>query len=416
MVDIRPFKGLRYNLEKAVLKNVIAPPYDVIGEKAREKLELKSPYNIVRLTLPQGERKYEKARELLNKWKSEDVLVYDKKPCLYLYEQQYVYNNKNYTRTGFVGAVKLEKLGEKNILPHEKTISKHVEDRFNLIKEVKCNLSQVFALYMDSEDKLSGIFSYIKKNLPSVSAVDDDGVKNSLWIVSDEKYIEIICQFMKDKKIYIADGHHRYTTALSYRDYRRSIDDVNPSEEKDYDYIMMMLVNFYDNGLKIFPTHRLVELDEGFDKANFFKCIEQYFHIIENVNNISEFLKDESDLRFVMVFDKKNYGLILKEDSFEFLHSVYRKVNTYVLYELIFKACFNFTDEDIMKGNKISYIHSKDELCIKIKESNNIMAFILPPVSLEIIREIADNGLTMPQKTTFFYPKLASGLVMYEFS
>ena len=414
MALIKPFRGIRYNLEKAVLKQVISPPYDIISDKMRDTLEIKSPYNIVKLILPQGEDKYKHAKKVLDNWIKDGILLEDSKPCFYLYEQEYVFGNQKYNRTGFIGLVKLEELGKGSILPHEKTLSTPIEDRFNLLQEVKSNLSQVFSMYMDQEKKLERLFNYIKKSIPSASALDDEGVKNSIWLITDEKDIQYLVDFMKNKKLYIADGHHRYSTALAYRNIRRSEDGVSENELRDYDYIMMMMVNFYDDGLKVFPTHRIINIGDGFNEKEFFKCINKNFDIVEDIKDIQSFLSDSTVIRFILYIGEKCSGLVLKDESLEKLHPVYRKVNTYVLHELILKNCLNYNENELSKGHKITYVHTVEEVHNATNKFKT-MAFILPPVDLNIIREIAENNLYMPQKSTYFYPKLASGLVIYKF-
>jgi uncharacterized protein (DUF1015 family) len=414
MALIKPFRGIRYNLEKAVLKQVISPPYDIISDKMRDTLEIKSPYNIVKLILPQGEDKYKHAKKVLDNWIKDGILLEDSKPCFYLYEQEYVFGNQKYNRTGFIGLVKLEELGKGSILPHEKTLSTPIEDRFNLLQEVKSNLSQVFSMYMDQEKKLERLFNYIKKSIPSASALDDEGVKNSIWLITDEKDIQYLVDFMKNKKLYIADGHHRYSTALTYRNIRRSEDGVSENELRDYDYIMMMMVNFYDDGLKVFPTHRIINIGDGFNEKEFFKCINKNFDIVEDIKDIQSFLSDSTVIRFILYIGEKCSGLVLKDESLEKLHPVYRKVNTYVLHELILKNCLNYNENELSKGHKITYVHTVEEVHNATNKFKT-MAFILPPVDLNIIREIAENNLYMPQKSTYFYPKLASGLVIYKF-
>jgi uncharacterized protein (DUF1015 family) len=414
MALIKPFRGIRYNLEKAVLKQVISPPYDIISDKMRDTLEIKSPYNIVKLILPQGEDKYKHAKKVLDNWIKDGILLEDSKPCFYLYEQEYVFGNQKYNRTGFIGLVKLEELGKGSILPHEKTLSTPIEDRFNLLQEVKSNLSQVFSMYMDQEKKLERLFNYIKKSIPSASALDDEGVKNSIWLITDEKDIQYLVDFMKNKKLYIADGHHRYSTALAYRNIRRSEEGVSENELRDYDYIMMMMVNFYDDGLKVFPTHRIINIGDGFNEKEFFKCINKNFDIVEDIKDIQSFLSDSTVIRFILYIGEKCSGLVLKDESLEKLHPVYRKVNTYVLHELILKNCLNYNENELSKGHKITYVHTVEEVHNATNKFKT-MAFILPPVDLNIIREIAENNLYMPQKSTYFYPKLASGLVIYKF-
>lgn len=415
MVCVKPFRGVRYNLEKSLLKNVIAPPYDVISEEMRENLLSKSSFNVVKLILPTGENRYEQAAKDYKKWKDDNILQRDPEPSFYIYEQEYEYGGKTYVRTGFVGLLKLEELGKGKVFPHEKTLSGPKEDRLNLMKACKTNFSQVFGLYMDKENKLERIFSTIKKDMASSSAVDVYGVKNTLWVVKDNELIEKIKEFMKEKSVYIADGHHRYETALAYRNYMRSEDKDSENKEKPYDYIMMMFVNFYDEGLKIFPTHRAVELDENFNELEFLNELKKYF-VVTNLlkEEKDKYFQEDGDKKIIFKFQNNYYGLVVKDDVYESLHPVYRKVNTYILQEVILKNILHFAEERILSKKGIYFVQSEDEI-EKIAKDKKIAAFILKGIDIEVIRDISENGLVMPQKSTYFYPKLQTGLVINEF-
>lgn len=415
MVCVKPFRGVRYNLEKSLLKNVIAPPYDVISEEMRENLLSKSSFNVVKLILPTGENRYEQAAKDYKKWKDDNILQRDPEPSFYIYEQEYEYGGKTYVRTGFVGLLKLEELGKGKVFPHEKTLSGPKEDRLNLMKACKTNFSQVFGLYMDKENKLERIFSTIKKDMAASSAVDVYGVKNTLWVVKDNELIEKIKEFMKEKSVYIADGHHRYETALAYRNYMRSEDKDSENKEKPYDYIMMMFVNFYDEGLKIFPTHRAVELDENFNELEFLNELKKYF-VVTNLlkEEKDKYFQEDGDKKIIFKFQNNYYGLVVKDDVYESLHPVYRKVNTYILQEVILKNILHFTEERILSKKGIYFVQSEDEI-EKIAKDKKIAAFILKGIDIEVIRDISENGLVMPQKSTYFYPKLQTGLVINEF-
>ncbi|KAA0257741.1 DUF1015 domain-containing protein [Deferribacter autotrophicus] len=410
MVMVKPFKGVRYNLEKTLLKQVLAPPYDVISEEQKEILKLKSPYNVVRLILPDGENKYEEAARLYNEWKKEGILIKDSEPSFYLYEQEYEYEGKKYVRTGFIGLMKLEEYGKGNVFPHEKTLAGPKMDRFNLMKAAKANFSQIFGLYIDKSNKLEKLFSAVKKDMPAASAVNDEGVKNSLWLINDDELKEEISHFMRDKKIYIADGHHRYETALRYRDYMREINNDSEDEIKPYDFVMMMFVNFYDEGLKVFPTHRVVEYSNNFD--DLMDKIQKMYDI-KKVGNFEEGEKllTDSEIPSFLMYRKGEFFIIrIRDEEYEKLHPIYRKVDTYVLQETILKGVIGFTDEKLLKKEGIYFVQNMEQI-EKIEKEKDIVAFIIKGVDIEIIREIAENGLVMPQKSTYFYPKLDSGLV-----
>lgn len=415
MAYIKPFKGLRYNLEKTMLKQVIAPPYDIISKDMREALEIKSPYNIVKLILPEGENKYAGAAHLLDTWQSEEILLKDELMSFYLYEQEYEFDHKRYSRIGFIGLAKIEEFKKNIIMPHEKILSTPVEDRFNLLRECKANLSSVFSLYLDNEKKLDKLFYYVKKTMPSASAVDDDGVKNTIWVISEEKDVNFLIDFMKDKKLYIADGHHRYTTALNYMKMMREMNHDGVDNIRDYDFVMMMFVNFYDDGLKIFPTHRVIDMREDFNIDNFMNKVKKFFDVkmLEGEGKIEEFFSDKAPTRIIIYFESKYYGIVLKDEFFEGLHPIYRKINTFILHEFIIKNCLSIKDEDVLKNKGINFVHNFQDVK-KLCNVKNTIGFLLPAVNIDVVREIAENNLTMPQKSTYFYPKLSSGLVIYK--
>ena len=411
MVTVRPFRGVRYNLEKALLKHVVSPPYDVISENEKESFKTKSPYNVVRLILPEGKDKYSNAGKLYNQWKSEKVLVKDDVPSFYVYEQEYQYEGKKYVRTGFVGLMKLEEFGKGKVFPHEKTLAGPKKDRYELMKACRANFSQIFGLYMDKENELEKAFASAKKTMPAASAVDDDGVKNSLWLIQDQDIVNKISRFMSNKSIYIADGHHRYETSLNLRDFFRKQNKDAADELKPYDFAMMMFVNFYDEGLKIFPTHRVVDIDEQFDEKVFFEKLENYF-VVEEIEpaRYEEFLNKDEHCNIVMVYGDKYYGLSIKDDDYEKLHPVYRRVDTYILQELILKDVMGFSEDKLLNKEGISFIQSEEKVR-EASKKNKAVGFILNGVPIEVVREISENGYVMPQKSTYFYPKLQTGLV-----
>lgn len=415
MSIVRPLAGVRYNLEEVLLKNVIAPPYDVISPEMKEALKAKCPHNVVTLDLPDGtpEEKYNNAAKIYKELLDKEILKRDKKSCFYVYEQIYEFGGKEYVRTGFVGLLKLEELGKGTVFPHEKTLSGPKKDRFELMKTTKTNLSQIFGLYMDKENMLNTCFADAKKNMPASSAVDEEGVKNTLWAVDDTESVQYIESFMKDKAIYIADGHHRYETALNYRDYMRELNGDDPREEKPYDYVMMMFVNFYDEGLKIFPTHRVCEVDSSFDVNEFLEQVKKNYSVEELADEAAadEFVNNSTGRNIAAYFDGKFYGLKAGELVLEKLHPVYRKIDTYLLQQTIMIDVLGMSEEQILRKEGVYFVQTMDKI-EKLTEDKKAIAFLLKGVDIEIVREISESGLVMPQKSTYFYPKLQTGLVI----
>lgn len=415
MSIVRPLSGVRYNLEEVLLKSVIAPPYDVISPEMKDKLKAKCPYNVVTMDLPDGgEEKYQNAAKIYKELLEKGILKKDKKASFYVYEQIYEFGGKEYVRTGFVGLLKLEELGKGSVYPHEKTLAGPKKDRFELMKTCRTNFSQIFGLYMDKENMLNSVFSDAKKNMPSASAVDDEGVKNTIWAVTADEPVHMIEDFMKDKAIYIADGHHRYETALNFRDYMREQNSDIPGEEKPYDYVMMMFVNFYDEGLKIFPTHRVVDLDPSFDMNAFIEKVSKSFHVEELAGEeaADAYVNHPKNGRTMAVyFDGKFYGLKATEEVIEHLHPVYRKVDTYLLQKALMIDILGMTEEQILRKEGVHFVQTLDAIK-KLTEDKKGIAFILKGVDIDIVREISESGLVMPQKSTYFYPKLQTGLVI----
>jgi uncharacterized protein (DUF1015 family) len=414
---VRPLAGVRYNLEEVLLKNVIAPPYDVISPEMKDKLKAKCPHNVVTMDLPDGEDdKYANAAKIYKNLLDQNILVKDDKPCFYVYEQIYEFGGREYVRTGFVGLLKLEELGKGSVYPHEKTLSGPKKDRFELMKECKTNFSQIFGLYMDKENMLNSAFNDAKKNMPASSAVDEEGVKNTIWAV-DEESTHAIEDFMKDKAIYIADGHHRYETALNFRDYMREQNGDVDGEEKPYDYVMMMFVNFYDEGLKIFPTHRVCDVDASFDIDNFLQEAGKKFDVepLADEAAATDYIEREDNGRTLAVyFDDKFYGLKASEEVLENLHPIYRKIDTFLLQQALMIDVLGMTEDRILRKEGVYFVQTMDAIN-KLTADKKAVAFMLKGVDIDIVREISESGLVMPQKSTYFYPKLQTGLVINQF-
>ncbi len=417
MAIVRPFKGVRYNLEKVLLKQVIAPPYDVITPEMRANFVHRSPYNVVNIDLPEGgDDKYHHAAYVYNEWRKSGVMIKEQQPALYLYEQEYEYNGRSYVRAGFVGLLKLDKLGAGVVFPHEKTLAGPKKDRFDLMEECKANFSQIFGLYLDPEERLSAIFNDCHQGMPIASAIDDDKVKHSIWPISDPKAIHEIQSFLKDKAIYIADGHHRYETALMYRDKMREENRDDESELKPYDFVMMMFVNFYDQGLMIFPTHRVVSLPENYSMEKFMSILQQSFSVtkLADLRAGEEFLGQHRDPGTIVMVKKDGvYGLLLNQELLESLHPIFRNIDTYLLQKMILNDTLGIPEEQILAKKGIYFYQSPEDVQKHVAKNDGI-GFILNPVTIDVMRKVSESGLVMPQKSTFFYPKLATGLLINE--
>lgn len=415
MSIVRPFRGIRYNPERVLLRQVIAPPYDVISPDMRENYAARSPYNVVRIDLPTGgEDRYKNAGDLYRKWLADGVLIKEDQPAFFLYEQIYEYDGRQFVRSGFMGILRLSEFSKGRVFPHEKTHSGPKQDRYDLMKASKANFSGIFGLYQDGENGLAPIFNKTKKTMPVASAVDDDKVKHSIWVINAQEDIDAISSFMHNKSIYIADGHHRYETALKYRDDMRIAADDSAEDVKPYDFVMMMFINFQDEGLKVFPTHRIVDVSSDFQDSAFLEGLSRIFSAVPLADKeaADAFMKSTADEYGAWVFMGMQglYGMKIIKEAVENLHPVYRKVDTYLLEDLVLKARLGFTDEKLLAKDGIHFMQTLGEI-EKYRAEHSSVAFLLHPEDLETIREVSESGLVMPQKSTFFYPKLATGLL-----
>ena len=267
MAEIKAFKALRFNEEKAGdIKKLVCPPYDIISEKKRLAYLRENDHNVIRLELPrEGENHYEAAKQVLVQWLDEGILKRDDKPSLYIYEEEFTAYGQTYKVRGFVCLVKISPFEEGVVLPHEFTLSKAKADRFELMKSTYCNFSQIYSLYVDDKNTADKI-NRIARRKPEIEFADDEGIIQRLWTVSDEETIKSITDDFTDRKLFIADGHHRYETALNFRNYLREKGEA--VEGDDCDYVMMMLVDMQNPGLVVFPTHRIVRDVENFDSQD----------------------------------------------------------------------------------------------------------------------------------------------------
>ena len=420
MAEVKAFRALRFDTDKAgKIDELVCPPYDIISEEQRQAYLRENENNIIRLELPRGENPYENAKATLEKWLNTGVLKQDEKDSIYIYEEEFTaYGVKNKFK-GCITRVKLEEFSKGIILPHEETLSKAKQDRFELMKATNCNFSQIYSLYMDEKHTIRNALDKLSAGKPEIELTDNDEVTHRLWIISDESEISAICSEFNDKKLYIADGHHRYETALNYRNYCRENKIGNGGE----DYVMMMLVDMEHEGLVVFPTHRIVRDLDNFDAQKAEKLCEKYFEVEKKPSY--ETMK--KDLRTLYDIGKKAYGFycggsgytlltlkdsdILEELLPNMLKSV-RELDVTALHSLILEKLFGIDKENMANQVNLTYTKDFNEAIESVKNGRANCAFILNPTRVTEIRDVAAAGGKMPQKSTYFYPKLITGLVM----
>lgn len=422
MAEIKGYKGLRFNCEKAgKIEELVCPPYDIISDQQREEYIKTNPHNIIRLELPKGDDKYNKAAEILKDWLEKGILVKEDKPAIYIYEEEFTAYGERKAIKGIICRVKLEEFSKGIILPHEFTLSKAKEDRLNLMKATNCNFSQIYSLYMDGGKNTLGKIDSLSKSEPDIQLQDNDNVTHRMWIIKDEKAIADICSDFTDRKLYIADGHHRYETALNYRNYLR---EQGLAKEGDAcDYQMMMLVDMEHPGLVVFPTHRLVRNLDSFNAERVIDGCKEYFDVTEHsdINTI------ESSLMELYNQGKKAYAFYCGGSSYKLLvlkdtniikkllpnaSTATQQLDVTILHTLILEKIFGIDAENMAKQINLTYTKIFDEAISSVQQGNSQCAFILNPTRVSEIREVASNGEKMPQKSTYFYPKMITGLVM----
>lgn len=424
MERILPFKGLKYN--KNIVGNlsaVLAPPYDVISEETQKALLTGHPFNVIRLEYGQLidtdtdiDNRYTRSKETLTEWIYSGVLLPDRQPAVYVYGQEFSdENGTKLVNKGVICLVHLEEFETGKIIPHEQTLLKAKSDRLKLLKKCEVNFSPVYALYEDEEGGVHKIISDIMEYEPEISVKTSDGMLQTLWSISDNDRVSGIISLLKDKIFYIADGHQRYAAALEYRNMMR---DGNPEHtgNEPYNYVMMYLSDINDPGTRILPIHRMVKNIVGFNENAVVAMMENIFTVekimTENVAvSAAKKLETSKDKPSFAMYTGKDYFYFLKLKNNEFTKDVSGPDVT-VLHKLVFEDVFDMSDADIKNQTYLSYTEDIVEAVNGVREGNFQCSFMLNPVKMEEIKEISAMQEKMPQKSTYFYPKIKTGLVM----
>lgn len=420
MADVRPFKALRFTDKAGNIRDNVSPPYDIISEDERKGLLASSENNVIRLELPRGENPYVVAGETLRKWLDDGILSTDIEDALYVYEEDFECEGKDYKIKGIICRVKLEEFSKGVVLPHEETLSKAKADRFNLMSETFCNFSQVYSMYTDEEKVIANEIERIVEKAPDVSFTAKDSIVQKLWIETDKSRIEKIVDGFKSKQLYIADGHHRYETALNFKN--KLIADGAYSEDDDAGYIMMFLADLADPGLVILPTHRLVKDLESFNAEKVLDSVSNLFDVtkMDSVERVKEEIMN-GKTSFGFYTGGEGYYLLTLRDKDAVSRVVtdrseaYKSLDVTALHSLILEPVFGIDKENMAQQKNLTYTRSIDEAVASVRSGASQCAFILNSTKIEQLRDVALAGDKMPQKSTYFYPKLITGLVMNKF-
>ncbi|MEK6651224.1 MAG: DUF1015 domain-containing protein [Bacteroidota bacterium] len=420
MPVLRPFRALRYDTTRAPIGDVVAPPYDVISPDQQDRLYERHPWNVVRLILGREADRYASAAATLKAWQAEKVLVRDEQPAIYTLHQTFAGpTGTPITRRGFIALCRLEEFDKRIVLPHEKTLSKAKEDRFKLFQATNSNFSQVFSLYWDAEKLVDAALNGAARQQPTTEVLFEE-VQNRMWRVDDPAIVNKVVRIMTDKQVLIADGHHRYETGLAYRDLMRAKNPGHTGEEL-YNYIMMFFCNLEDEGLVIYPTHRIVHSLPSFNRAAFLQKLEASF-VTREMNSLATLqaaLSAASSRSFGMVFagDQKFWMASLRPTLKaaqvvpDHMPVEVKELDVALLHTVVLRDILGISAEAQEKKLNLDYVKGADEAVAAVRERKAQLSFILNATRLDEVRAAARAGHVMPQKSTYFYPKLLSGLV-----
>ncbi|ETR71984.1 MAG: phosphatase [Candidatus Magnetoglobus multicellularis str. Araruama] len=439
MAIVKPFRGIRYNTEKLDISKVVTPPYDVISEEEQDAYYSCDPYNIIRLILGkkfgndnQKQNRYSRALECYETWQSNSYLLRDNDPALYLTNMKFSTGDEQYNRYGLIALVKLESFDSGVVRPHEKTFSKVKADRLQLMMSCHANFSPIFSLFSDHDSSiLNTMLASIENQPPEIAFEDDRQQSHELWRILDPQVHATIQKAMADKPLFIADGHHRYETALQYlnvlEEEQGQLPDTHPAR-----YVMMYLSSMDDPGLVILPAHRQVTTIPDNQLKNFLNKATQYFDIKslpfdKNTKSkvMTQFIQgliDGKNLHRLGCYDKNHSAFILLTIKPEVLASEHqiepalRDLDVTILTQIIFERILEMDQQKQDDENQITYTTSIQQAIDNVDQGKCDMAMLLNATRIEQVRAVANASLTMPRKSTYFYPKVITGLVMNDLS
>lgn len=424
MVQIFPFRGLRYNLQKlaaegASLDSVTTPPYDVINDAQQEIFYAKHPANFVRVDLNkktaqdnQNDNPYTRAADFIQQWEADHTLIAEPQPAIYAYSQIWKEDGETIERKGAIMLLKLEEFESGKVLPHEHTLKGPKQDRIQLMRSTLCSLSQVFMIYSDPQRTLETLLYEQASTTDWAQATDADGVIHQFRPVTDAAVITKLQALFNNKALLIADGHHRYETALSYKQEVREQIKAQTGQEPPEgsllsDYGMIFLTNMDDPGLKVYPTHRILyQWPQGWDQERFEAELFKKYDVVDQDETFSyrrPGLGEPIKLRLKAEAKPANLPKLL--DTFD----------AALLEETVFKGIFNTTGEALKQNHLLGFYRNEDEIEAIWNENRTVGGFFLAAPSVKLVHEICEGGNRMPQKSTYFYPKILSGLVLYPY-
>jgi len=412
MADIQPLRSLRYDASKAgPLDDVIAPPYDVIDDEQRRRLAAQSPYNVVEVDLPPS---YQHAAEIFHAWLERGVLVREDEPAIWVLRQDCVApDGAARTRTGFFARVRVDDYGPGRIRPHERTHPGPKQDRLKLLRATQANLSPIFTLFPDREGAAGRVMDQVAAAAPSATATDTEGIVNRLWRSADPDVIAELQMALADAELLIADGHHRYETARVYAD--------EIGGEGDHRYVLMLLCSLADPGLLVLPTHRLLdELKDAPEKQEAIRDVLLGNFDVEELAAAAELEPSGEDGRvsfgYMDSFFRKPYRVTLRDQAavdraLDGMPDAYRRLDTAVLEALVLRGALGMRDDDIAELRGLRYSSRLADAIEQVESGAADAGFFMRATPIDQVRAVAAAGESMPPKSTYFFPKVPTGLV-----
>jgi uncharacterized protein (DUF1015 family) len=449
MAHIAPFRALRYDPARVPLSKVATQPYDKINPQMQDGYYAASPYNLVRIILGkreatdnQQESPYTRASGFFHDWRRQGIFLQDPQPSLYLYVERFTVpgSKAELERRGFIGLGKIEDYSAGVVFRHEQTLAKPKADRLDLLRATRAHFGQIFMLYTDPAAEIEGLM--ISSKPPDMEMRDEYGVLHQVWKISDPTLIDLVQGKMRDKKLIIADGHHRYETSLNYRNERRaagtssapgvprqyssqnSIIQSAGSELGPHELTMMTFVNMDSPGLVILPTHRVVHGLEAFS-ADYFRAKSRAYFSVEEVDPLIDaprattILREAGQSGTAMLAVTQNHAFLLDTPGaigsgvFAGLSLRQQSLDVVQLHKCLLEGVLGISEEAIRDQQNIRYVRDTEEALAQVHDGAANIAFLMNPVRMHQVRDIAFASEVLPQKSTDFYPKLLSGLTIY---
>jgi uncharacterized protein (DUF1015 family) len=428
MADIQPFRALRYDLQRVSASQVVTQPYDKITPAMQEGYYAASPYNLVRIILGHrepdsaGDNVYTRAAAYARQWRSERILRQDSSPSIYTYSQTFTApSGTKFERRGFIALGRVEDYSAKVVFRHEQTLSKPKADRLNLLRATRAHYEQLFLLYEDSGQIASLLAT---PQPPTIDVADEYGVAHRVWQISDPGVIASVQEKMRDSKLVIADGHHRYETALNYRDECRSAAGTSSNPQAPYEFVMMTFVNMNDPGLLVLPTHRVVHSLGSFSADDFQNSSRAFFELEEvdpalDAVRATTLLRERGRAGTALLAVTANRAFVLhtpKAAGAQFMAGLsprQQALDVVQLHKCLLEGVLKLSEESIRNQQNLSYLREAGEGLNQVRKGAANIAFLMNPCPVAQVRDVALAGEVMPQKSTDFYPKLLSGLTTY---